>query len=168
MNAERLGVRGFRYQCALTDADGNVVSAWEDHNLIPQVGLDLLVRAPFGDAQPVANFYMGLMRNNTLPTSASTAADIPGLLGEFVQYGEANRPLWDKIYNGAAGYTNQQAPAKFTFHVDQTLYGAFLVSDDNKGGNVGTLLSVVRFNSPRQISAGLTLNVTASLIYLPS
>lgn len=158
----------FRYCAELTDKDGVVVDAWEQTNLIPQLGLDLLIQAPFGDAAPVSTFYLGVFTKNYLPTAATKASDIPANMGEFVGYDEETRPLWDKSYDGAGSYDNSSSRAQFTFKQDQVLYGAFLVSEPTKGGNNGLLLSVVRFPSPRSVSAGLTLNVSCGLTYIPN
>ncbi|MHB0825088.1 hypothetical protein ACYCFL_05590 [Stutzerimonas nitrititolerans] len=157
---------GFRYSAELTDHDGKVVDAWADDNLIPLLGIHQLIKAPFGDAEPIGAFYLGLFRNNALPTDATKAADIPAVLGEFTQYSEETRPLWDRAYDNAGTYSNEAARAEFNFTVDQTIYGAFMASSAEKGSVTGLLLSAVRFTTPRLIYAGLTLKITASITYV--
>jgi hypothetical protein len=168
MNADGLRYNGFIYNFELVDAQGNVVDAWVEKNLIPQVGLDFLIQAPFGDVSPQSDFYCFVFRNAYIPTSATTAADIPSNLGEFVNYSEATRPLWNRGYDGAGTIDNSASRAQFTFTQDQNIYGAGLVSSSTKGGASGLLLSVVRFASPKTVSAGLTLNLTSGITYIPT
>jgi hypothetical protein len=158
----------FRYDFELVDQQGNVVDAWSELNLIPKLGLDVLIQAPFGDVAAIGSLYVGLFRNNVIPSMESKAADIPASLGEFTQYTEATRPLWERVYDDNGSYDNSANRAQFTFTQDQLIYGAFLVTESAKGSNAGLLLSVVRFPSPRSMYAGLTLNVTAVLTYVPT
>ncbi len=168
MSADGIRYNGFRYGFELTDADGAVVESWEQCNLIPQEGLDFLILAPFGDTPTIPAWYVGLFRNPYLPTSATRASDIPSGLGEFVNYSEATRPLWEREYDNVAKLANEGSRARFTFTQDQNIYGAFIVSSSAKGSGSGRLLSVVRFASPRPITNGLTLNVTSGLTYIPT
>lgn len=172
MNApiERMGCRtAFEWSGEIVDQFGNPVgSIPPTKNLIPQGGMSLLIQAPFGDTAPVSAFYVGLMTKNYLPSDATSAADIPTNMGELTSYAEASRPLWDSVFDGVATYDNNASRAQFTATVDATLYGAFLVSEPTKGSANGLVLSVVRFPSPRPLSAGLTLYLTAGLTYIPS
>ena len=162
---ERLPV-GFVYEHELVDGLGRRIDVQSDLNKIPSAGINLLIRAPFGDATPITTFYVGLFRNNALPTDATKASDIPSVLGEFTNYEEAERPLWDKVYDGNGTYSNAANRAEFTFLSDQMIYGAFMVSSAEKGGSGGLVLSAVRFTTPRMIYAGLTLKMTTSLTYV--
>ena len=161
-------LNGFIHRFELVDARGNALDQWEEHNLIPQAGLDFLIQAPFGDASPISTFYAGLYRNNYLPSAATVAADIPSNMGEFVNYSESQRPTWSRQYDGIGTQDNSADRAQFTFTQDQLIYGAFLVSSSTKGGNNGLLISVVRFASPKQIPAGLTVKMNSGITYLPT
>lgn len=163
-----IGFDGFVYQFELRDQAGNLVDAWSEHNLVPQAGLNFLIQAPFGDVAPISAFYAGLYRGNYIPSSATTSADIPGAMNEFVNYSETSRPVWSRTYDGAGTVDNSADRAIFTFTSDATIYGSFLVSSSVKGGNTGLLVSVVRFASPRVIPAGLTLNLTSGITYVPT
>jgi len=172
MNApfEKLGYRpAFEWSGEIVDRFGNQVgSIPPTKNLVPQSGMSLLIQAPFGDAAPVSALYVGLITKNYLPTAATTAADIPNNMGELTGYVEATRPLWAKVFDGQATYDNSASRAQFTATVDSLLYGAFLVSEPTKGSANGLLLSLVRFPSPRPLSAGLTLYLASGLTYIPS
>lgn len=157
----------FVYEFEL-EKDGVIVDRWFEKNLIPQDGLDQLSLAIFGDTTPIGTWYVGLFENNYLPAPGADAADLPGVIGEFVGYSEATRPLWQRIYDGAGTHTNEANRAAFTITQDRRLYGGFLVSASNKGGNTGLLLSVARFTTPRDVQAGMTFRVRATLSLVPT
>ena len=168
MKPDGVALNGFEYTFRTKTPSGIVVAERKIHNLIPQVGLTFLQRSPFGDASPITTFYMGLFSNNYLPTSATTATDIPTTAGEFVGYSGSTRPLWDKTYNGTDTYDNEADPAQFVFTESKLIYGAFLVSVSTKSANSGTLLSMARFEEALDVASGLTLEVSAGLVYLPT
>lgn len=161
-------LNGFIHQFELVDPDGHTIDRWEEHNLIPQVGLDFLIQSPFGLASPVAAFYLGLWKNNFVPSSSTVAADIPANMGEFLQYAEGTRPLWQMAYDGVGTIDNSASRAQFTFQQDQLIYGSFMVSNSTKGSNSGLLLSALRFSTAKQVPAGITLNLVCGLTYIPT
>lgn len=163
-----IGLAGYIWEYELRDKAGHLVDSWEEHNLIPQAGLNFLIQAPYGDASPISTFYAGLYRGNFVPGSSTTSSDIPTNMNEFQGYSEANRPVWSRAYDGVGTLDNSASRAVFTLTADVTLYGSFLVSSSVKGGNSGLLLSVVRFASPRVIPAGLTLSLTTGFTYVPT
>lgn len=157
-------IDGFHWSAEAYNKQGELVDQWSQHNLIPDEGIGFLMRAPFGDATVTSNFYCGLFKGSYIPTKTSKAADIP-TIGEYVNYSEAERPLWDKSFNSNT-YSNSANKAVFTFSEDQTINGFFLVSSDIKGSANGVLLSIVRFASPKDIPAGIELKVLANLSYI--
>lgn len=163
-----LKVGGFHYTARLYNQDGSLAEQWEDDNLIPAAGLSFLLQAPFGDVAPIGAWYCGLFRGNYLPTSATTSADIPTNMQEFVSYSEATRPLWDRAFDGVATMDNSAVKAAFNVTADATLYGAFLASVATKGTGTGTLLSVVRFTTPKPVSTGQRLELLAGITYIPT
>jgi len=58
--------------------------------------------------------------------------------------------------------TNSASPASFSINATATIGGAFLISNNTKGGTTGTLFSAADFQSPgdRSVVSGDTLNVT--------
>lgn len=165
MKNEQLKV-GFVYDLTLEDRDGRILDKWTEKNLIPQAELAIMLRAAFGEATPFGLLYIGLYGNNTLPSSASTAADIPTVLGEFTQYTQADRPLWQRTFDGDGSYSNNTNKAEFTFQVDKLIHGLFMSSVPDKASGGGRLVSVAKLNTPRLIYAGTTLKVAASITYL--
>lgn len=168
MNGEGLKVNGFIYDIQLVDANGAIVDTWQQKNLIPQAGIDFLMLSPFGLQSQIATFYCGLWQANYVPTASTTAADIPVNMGEFVGYSEAQRPVWTPVYDGVGTLDNIASRASFTFTADQLIRGALLVSSPTKGSNSGLLLSALRFPTARQVGAGLTLYLNATLTYIPT
>lgn len=158
--------RGFVYEYELL-VDGVVVDSWTVENLIPQVGVLQLSNAMFGDVSPIGTFYVGLFANNYLPSAGATSADLPSVIGEFVGYSEASRPIWQRVNDGSGTFSNAAARAAFTCTQSARLYGGFLVSTSLKGGNDGVLISVARFNSPKDVEAGMVLRVKGELAFLP-
>lgn len=167
--SEELRIRGFRHELEIVDlATGEVVHREVKYNRIPQAGLDFLIQSPFGDVPSIGAWYCGLFTKNYVPTANTSAADIPSVMGEFVNYSEATRPLWDRTYNGASTYDNFNSKAVFTPLADATVHGSFIVSNQTKGANTGLLLSVVRFNSVKPLSAGQEAKLTCGLTYIPT
>jgi hypothetical protein len=58
--------------------------------------------------------------------------------------------------------TNTASKAVFSINATTTVGGAFLTSNDTKGGSTGTLFSAADFQAPgdRSVVNGDTLNVT--------
>jgi len=144
--------------------DGQVVDRFVVNNLIPQVGIDHLAGLIRGLATPISDWYIGLFAGNYVPTSATTSADLPVAAGESVAYDSPTRPSWVHQYDGVNDISNDQNRAEFTFTNAQRLYGGFIVSSAAKGNGAGVLLSIVRFPSPVDVTAGSTLRVLAGTV----
>lgn len=157
---------GFVYECEVVDAHGNVLASGVEHNLIPQVGIDLIAGFIRGQGALISNWYMGVFAGNYVPTGATTAADLPVNAGESTAYSEATRPLWDNTYDGVSVIGNIANRATFTFTAATRLYGGFLVSSSAKGGNSGTLLSISRFATPYDVPLGATFRLGAAITLL--
>lgn len=169
MSADGLRILGFRHQFELFDkATGELIHQEVKYNRIPQAGIDFLIQTPFGDQPPIPNFYCTLFTNNVVPDAAMTAASIPSVLGEFVDYDETTRPEWVKTYNNASTYDNTANKAVFTPNADRAVYGSIIVSNPVKGSNTGLLLSVVRFDTVKNVSNGLEAKLVCGLTYIPT
>lgn len=149
------------------EKDGIIIDSWEIHNLVPTVGLNYMSNAMFGDITPIGTWYLGLFANNYVPNSGATAADLPSVIGEFVGYSEAARPIWNRV-NTNGTQSNQANRAAFTVTASARLYGGFLVSDSIKGAGNGTLLSVARFSTPKDIEPEMVLRVRGDLSLIPT
>lgn len=153
---------GFVYATEIVLPDGSV-SVQVDNNLLPQAGIDHIAGLLRGTGSLISNWHVGVYEGDFVPTSATTAADLPTNAQESVAYSEAARPLWDETYDGVQLITNFDNPAVFTFTADKRLYGGFLISDSNKGNNAGVLLSIARFSTPRDVPAGSEFRVRISI-----
>lgn len=157
---------GFVFHFELLE-EGRLVSEWYEHNLVPLAGLNYMAQAMFGDTSPIGTFYVGLFENNYLPVASALASDLPSSIGEFVGYSETARPLWSRV-NTNGLISNAANRALFTSTQNKRIYGGFLVSSAEKGGNTGMLLSVARFSSPKDVEAGQVLRVRAELSLIPT
>jgi len=163
---ENLAKLGFIYTGEVVDRFGNVLQRGEDHNLLPVESLSYLANLILGVGNVQAPWYVGVFAGNYTPTSATKATDLPGSVVESVLYSQVSRPQWAGVHNGTGLITNAADRAEFTFTADATLYGGFLVSDNNKGSGSGILLSIARFATPYAVPSGSTfkLGVAISLV----
>ena len=152
--------RGFRYTFTLKRA-GVVVDAWEAKNLIPAEGEEYIIGCAFlpGVAK-IPYWYAGLWAGSYTPTTAVTAATLPALTTEFVDYADTNRPPFapSAATGGIASDTHE-----YTFTAAGTINGAFVSSAAAKNAGDGLLVSVVRFANARAVESGDVLEVTNTI-----
>jgi hypothetical protein len=154
----------FHFKCY--DKDGNL--KWEDSakNLVVNVGLADMNDKYFSGSGYSATWYLGLVDNSPSPSYAAgdTMSSHAGW-AENTDYTQANRPT---VTFGSATVAdpsvidNSGAVDVFTMNASVTIAGAFLTSDDTKGGTSGILFSASTFQTPgaRTVVSGDTLNVT--------
>lgn len=149
------------------DKDGNL--KWEEsvHNLVVNEGLEAMNNEFFDGSSYSAAWYLGLV---TGPGSGNTYAagdtmashagwaentDYSELVRQTAVFGSATTA--DPSVINTSG-----SPAVFSMNGTATIAGAFLTTDDTKGGTSGTLFSVSNFTSPgdRAVVSGDVLNVT--------
>lgn len=161
------GVRGggvFKVECF--DASGNLKWEAESHNLVVNVGLQDMNTKYFSGSAYTAAWYIGLYgaaaSNN--PAAGDTSASHAGWT-EVTTYSNATRP---QVTFGTATtadpsvISNSASPAVFNINGTTTVGGAFLISNNTKGGTTGILFSAADFAAPgdRSVASGDTLNVT--------
>ena len=169
MNTDPLKILGFKHELEIVEiATGKVVAREVKLNRIPQAGIDFLIQAPFGDLPPISTWYCTLFRNNVLPDANTSAADLPSVLGEFVDYSETARPEFIRTYNGAGTMDNAANKAVFTPTAERNIYGSVIVSNPTKGANTGLVLSAVRFSTMKPLSIGLEARLVCGLTYIPT
>jgi hypothetical protein len=162
------GARGggvFNVKCF--DKDGNL--KWEEnaHNLVVNEGLQLMNDEFFTGSSYTAAWYLGLV---TGPGSGNTYAAGDTMAShagwtEDEDYSELVRQtatFGSSTLADPSVIDNSGAVAVFSIDATTTIAGAFLSSDDTKGGTTGILFSVSNFTSPgdRAVVSGDTLNVT--------
>ena len=129
-------------------------------NLITDQGIAYLLNASLTGGTASTNWYISLYRGNYTPVASVTAATYPAAANEAVGstegYTEANRPQWQPGAVTSGYLDNSASPATVTIATASTLtlYGAALHSVNGKGATTGILHSVVRYPSPRQLTAG--------------
>lgn len=161
------GLRGggvFKVECR--DKDGNLKWSAESHNLVVDVGLQDMNTQYFKGVSYTAAWYIGLYGSgaSNTPAGSDTMALHPGWT-EITPYSNATRPA--AVFGTASTadpsvITNSASPAQFNINASNTVGGAFLVSNNTKGGSTGILFSASDFQAPgdRTVASGDTLNVT--------
>lgn len=163
--AEIAGAKGvYRIECVAPD--GTVKWVAETPNLVVNVGLQDMNTKYFAGSAYTAAWYVGLYgaaaTNN--PAASDTAASHVGWT-EITPYSNATRPV---VTFGTATtanpsvISNSASPASFTINATATVGGAFLISNNTKGGTTGILFSASDFQAPgdRTVASGDVLNVT--------
>lgn len=154
----------FTVQCF--DKEGNLKWTEEKHNLVVNVGLQDMNTKYFSGSSYTAAWYIGLYgagASNT-PNASDTMASHGGWT-EVTAYSQATRPactFGTATTADPSVITNSASPATFSINGTTTVGGAFLTSDNTKGGTAGTLFSASDFQSPgdRSVVSGDTLTVT--------
>lgn len=154
----------YRMECF--DKDGKLKWSVEEHNLVVNQGLQYMNAAALTGGAASSVWYLGLYgagASNT-PAAGDTMASHIGWT-EVTPYSNATRPTCTFATPTTADpsvATNSASPATFNINATSTVGGAFLTSNNTKGGSTGTLFSASDFSSPgdRSVVSGDTLNVT--------
>ena len=154
----------YKLQCF--DSEGNLKWEMGGHNLVVNEGLQDMNTKYFTGVGYTATWYLGLYgaASSNNPLAIDTAAAHPGFT-EITPYSNANRPACSFGSATSADpsvITNALAPAAFNINGTATVGGAFLISDNTKGGGAGILFSASDFQAPgdRVVASGDVLNVT--------
>jgi hypothetical protein len=165
MSIEKVKAGGvFTVQCF--DKDGNLKWEAKEHNLVVNVGLKDMNDKYFSGSSYTAAWYLGLYgaASSNDPAAGDTMASHAGWT-EITAYSQTTRP---QCSFGAATtadpsvISNTSSVAVFSMNGTATVGGAFLTSDNTKGGTTGVLFSASDFQSPgdRAVVSGDVLNVT--------
>lgn len=154
----------FTIQCF--DKDGKLKWEAKKHNLVVNEGLQDMNMKYFKGATYTAAWYIGLYgaASSNNPTANDTAATHAGFT-EVTPYSNATRPactFGTATTADPSVISNTASPAQFSINASETVGGAFLISDNTKGGTAGVLFSASDFAAPgdRTVASGDTLNVT--------
>lgn len=143
---------------------------WEvsKQNLVVNQGLQDMNSKYFKGTTYTAAWYVGLYgaASSNNPTANDTAALHPGFT-EVTPYSNATRPaatFGTATTADPSVISNSASPASFSINTNATVGGAFLISDNTKGGTAGVLFSASDFAAPgdRSVANGDTLLVTYS------
>jgi hypothetical protein len=164
MNTQAASYGGvFTVSCI--DENGN--AKWEEQfpNLVVDTGLQSMNTQFFNGVTYTASWYMGLV---TGPGAGNTYAGADTMVlhsgwAEDTAYSQTTRPA---IAFGTASTADPSVIATssalvFTVSSSTTIAGAFVTTDNTKGGTAGTLFSVGNFTvGDRPVVSGDTLNVS--------
>lgn len=141
---------------------GVVIDRETVHNIIPDEGLKHMGGVTFKSATQVPTWYLAPYEGNYNPDHAATAATIVAASTECTAYDEAARQEW---VEGTLDLNmdNSASKAEFTMNATKAVYGGFLISSSAKGAVTGVLMSLVRFASPKNCTAGDTLRIVAGI-----
>ena len=156
-----------RFLIECYDKDGNLKWTDESKNLVVNVGLQYMAGTALdGSTARITSWYLGLYgaASSNDPAAGDTMSSHGGWT-EVTDYTEATRPAATFVAATTANpsvVTNSASKAQFTMNATVTVGGAFLTSDNTKGGTTGTLFSAKDFNSPgdRSVVSGDVVLVT--------
>ena len=158
------GGGAFTVQCF--DKEGNLKWEAEKHNLVVNVGLQDMNTKYFTGSGYTAAWYIGLYgaASSNNPAAGDTAGSHGGWT-ELTSYSQATRP--QAVFGTATTadpsvISNTLSVAQFSINATVTVGGAFLISNNTKGGTTGVLFSAADFQSPgdRAVVSGDIINVT--------
>lgn len=159
-----------RYVVQCRDQDGNL--KWEDTfpNIVVNTGLQDMNAKYFTGVTYTAAWYLGLI---TGPSGSVTIAAGNTMLShagwtEATGYSNATRPTCSFGTPTTANpsvASNSASAATFNMNATATIAGAFLTTDNTKGGTAGLLYSAATFQAPgdRSVVSGDTLTVIYTL-----
>lgn len=162
---EALSAKG-RFTVECFDKDGNLKWKEENDNLVVNVGLQDMNTKYFSGSSYTAAWYIGLYGSaaSNNPAAGDTMSSHAGWT-EVTAYSQATRPT--AVFGTATTanpsvISNSASVAVFSINGTTTVGGAFLTSNNTKGGTTGTLFSASDFQAPgdRSVVSGDTLNVT--------
>jgi hypothetical protein len=152
------------YTVVCIGADG--VEKWRDEfpNLVVNSGLQLMNDTFFDGTTYTAAWYLGLITGPAASTTFNAADTMLSHGGwtEDTAYSNATRP---QVVFGSATLADPSVIAttatSFSINGTTTVAGAFLTTDNTKGGTSGILYSAGNFTGGnRSVASGDTLNVT--------
>lgn len=152
----------FRVECR--DAAGRL--KWDDifANLVTTQGRTDLLEKYFRGSAYTAAWNVGLIDSvsYTAIAAGDTAASHTGWT-EATAYTEANRPAFSPAAASAGSLDNSASKATFTINATKTIKGAFIISNNTKGGTTGILYNAALFSGgDRAVVNGDTLAVQAT------
>jgi len=154
----------FRAECY--GADGELKWTSESKNLVVNQGLQDMNAKYFTGSGYTATWYVGIYgaaaSNN--PAAGDTAALHAGWT-EVTDYSQSTRPqavFASPTTADPSVVTNSASPATFSINGTTVVGGAFLISNNTKGGTSGVLFSASDFLAPgdRSVVSGDTIVVT--------
>lgn len=138
--------------------------AWEKEgdNLLPTEGLAHLLNVSLGTTAKPAGYFLAIFSGSASPAANWTAASFAAVANEIVSMTEghtgATRPAWTPTNTSTGSIDNMAGAAQLTIATSGTLTvtGAALLSNSQRGGTSGVLVSASLYAAPRTFQAGDT------------
>ncbi len=143
---------------------------WVAHakNTVVNVGLDDVLDKYFKGSAYTAAWYVGLTDGTPTVAAGDTMASHAGWVeigaASPTEYSEANRPTLTLGTVSGQSVDNSASKASYSIQTTVTIGGAFVTTDNTKGGTTGTLYGAAAFTGgDKSAQNGDTLNVTVTL-----
>ena len=162
---------GFTYTIEQFDARGRLVDIETVHNIMPYEGLNYMITAAIRGGTVLTAWYVGLYSGNYTPLitdGMGATTPFPTAATEFTAYTPTARQVYTGSVPSNGSSDNSAAPAVFTMTSAATIYGGFIASNSTQGSTSGTLLSAVKFASPKVLDVSGQLRVTAGFLFTSS
>jgi hypothetical protein len=146
--------------------EGELLWNEEMHNVVCDVGMQLLLNTMFGGAAASSPWYLGLINNSGPTPNIGASTDTMGShtnWAENTAYSEATREVYTEgaaSGSGTVSMDNVGNEAQFTMSSTSTIFGIFVTSNNTKGGTTGTLWATAAFSAPQLVNSGSVLQVT--------
>lgn len=149
------------YEIECRDKNGNLKWVEKFTNLVTIEGLNDSLDKHLKGSNYSAEWYLGLTGANPVFAAGDTMASHAGWT-EVTAYSESTRPALVFGSVAAGSVDNSASKASYTVNADNTqIGGAFIVSNNTKGGTSGILYGGGAFaGGNKTLSNGDTLNVT--------
>jgi hypothetical protein len=164
--SEQLSALGyFTIQCF--DKDGKL--KWEDanHNLVVNAGLQYMAGVALTSTTQITTWYIGLYGAgaSNAPAAGNTMASHSSWTEVAPYAGDRPSVTFVAATNANPSVVTNSSAVAFSINASATVGGAFLTSNNARGGTTGTLFSAADFSAPgdRTVASGDTLNVTYTL-----
>jgi len=138
-------------------------------NLLPTLGLGLLLKLLGNHVAIPAALYIALFANATTPIAAHTASGFTSTYSEITSgsegFSETTRVAWVSADPAAATINNYASPAEFTIvtATSLTVNGVAMLTASAKGATTGYLVSASKFAASRSFANTDTISVKYQL-----
>ncbi len=149
------------YEVECLDKDGNLKWVERVKNTTVNVGLDEILDKFWKGSTYTAAHYVGLKGTGSI-AAADTMSSHAGW-SEITAYSEGTRETLTLGTVSSQSVDNSGSKASFSINGTATVDGAFVTTDNTKGGTTGILIGAADFASSRSVVNGDTLNVTITL-----
>lgn len=136
-----------RFHVECHGPDGRLKWCETFDNTVVNAGKNYYLDAAYSGGTAITSWFLGLTDGTPTVAAGDTMGSHAGWV-EVTAYDEANRQAWTEAGPSSQVITNAASPAVFTISANGTVVGgAFLTSNNTKGGTTGTLNSAGAFST---------------------